>query len=141
MANHFTTNTIKMYPRPTCFRFSLSDSRIYTHFRCESPEDSSILILLQSTTTDHRNVAECTLGSPYSAIKLPCSPNTSPAVVHHGTDSSRMISALFAEASGAPFGPVTFPRPFDPRMSRRTPFVSMIWVVGDQLSVYLLSPV
>lgn len=41
---------------------------------------------------------------------------------------------------GRPLAPITFPRPFDPKMRPpRTPLVSMILIVDDQLYVYLLS--
>lgn len=131
--------------RSRCTRDQLASDSVclivasITHFRCESPEDFSILVLLQSTTTDHRTVAECTLDSPYSANKItmqsktPVQPLFITAPIHQGR------SLLAAEVPGAPFDPVTFPRPFDTEMSRRTPFVSMILVVGDQLYVYLLS--
>lgn len=62
--------------RSRCTRDQLASDSVclivasITHFRCESPEDFSILVLLQSTTTDHRTVAECTLDSPYSANKI-----------------------------------------------------------------------
>lgn len=51
---------------------------------------------------------------PTAPYKLPCSPNTSPAVVHHGSDSSKTISACRSRPLGRPSAPILFPGPLIP---------------------------
>lgn len=73
------------------------------------------------------------LVSPQHHTKLPCNPNTSPAVVHHGSNPS--MSILTCKTLRRCRAPRYFsPSPLT-QMSSRTPLVSMVWFVGDQLRV------